>query len=1500
MGLYTNTTPMSSHVSTSSRAPAGLEQASQLLEEGLYQEAAGLFNRVLLKDAGNIRALVGLARSYVCLGEAKTAKKYVDKARELDPKHIGLVEVWAQLLLSKNRPEKALEILEPAILSDDVTARINVLLGETLEKLGKLAPALDSFERALAIDPSTRSAVDGVKRVFEQGVKTGLFKDDPERLKNLGFKYLREDKKTLAIGLFQHAAQMSLHDTDMYLTMGHHLGEKEMFTQAIEGYHKVLEYKPDQPDALSGLALAQAMQGNLNAALDSINQAIIFAPTRPEFHVYRGDLMRQVGNLQESLRSFYEALKLKPDDAQVMFSLANTHAKLGNEMEALELYQKVLQINGYFSIAYLNLFQIHERRKVFPEAARCLREFRRLNPDDVRGAVRALSLLEAQGRYRQMVVAAGNEIARFGRHPDLLLNQGVGHLGLEEPEKAKVLFKEVVRDFKMSGGALNNLGVIAEKEGKIEKAKIYYDNALKVEPKLAEAHYNIGCILVKQEKIKDAAERFKRTIEYDPYMAQAYHNLGTCLRALEKHDEAKAILRRGLGLAEKVADSRLALGQSELATGNADQALESLQALISENPDYEQTMDLLLSLWRVQRERGNLEAAARACEGALHFDKTSVEATLALAITMDESGKLDNAERLYMKVLTLDQQNSPARMNLGIHYFDKRRDPVRALRFAQEACDKDPKNFEARYNLGILKAQIGFPKEAVNELEVALELNPHLHEACLALGELLHETHPASARSYLEQAAMLAPKSWLAWHNLGVMQATHNQYDDALESVERALSIKDDPTTLFNKGVLYDLLGYPGESIDAYCRSRDLQPEGDTYFNLGELNERMGETSRSKLHYLEAIRKYPGYVPARVHMARIVREEGDHADALRLLEDALTAEPDNDAVVYNISLLLIAASKVDRAIKLVDDLLSRKPDVADHHVLRASIRLLQEDFDGTLAAARKALDLDSRHLVAQVHEALALEGLGRYDEAIQGLVFILEMSPDLIAAYLILSRIYQRLENLGEQEAWLRRALHRDPAHPDVLLALADAQILAGRYEDALQALNDFPGSVPHRPLVLTSMGKAYFRLRRYEEAAAQFKEASELRPLDRGLIFNHALSLYRLDRPKECLKVIRDATLRPTAGMLHLKGLAFACLGSRDEERQAYEEAHELDPLDPKIRLNLAGVLFEDGRIDEVELLLADPALEDHPAAIWIRALLAESRGEVPQALELYERAGSAETPVLEAWLAAGLLLRLQGAFPDETRCYRIARDLGHSPDMCHLLLGQAHLLKGQVKRGIAYLEKVGGELEGVARALRGSALITLERYPEALAILEQARKQMDQDVANLIYNQVLCHVALGQKKEARERFEETQFPVPFPGLYLLDSVLTGDGGGQAKLEKGLETFRDHEGLLVAMGNHFVAHQDPMAALEHYTRALSIAPENPPPFLVANLGHLITLDADPLLALRALADLAGTSYRRFRSALRRRPNHDNGSLLLQDRERFGPRFDPNWFEPER
>jgi tetratricopeptide (TPR) repeat protein len=73
--------------------------------------------------------------------------------------------------------------------------------------------------------------------------------------------------------------------------------------------------------------------------------------------------------------------------------------------------------------------------------------------------------------------------------------------------------------------ALNGLGLVCDRQGRLDEAEHYLKQAIAINPNYAFAHNNLGVVYEKMGKKNEAIECYRRALRIDPNYADARNNL---------------------------------------------------------------------------------------------------------------------------------------------------------------------------------------------------------------------------------------------------------------------------------------------------------------------------------------------------------------------------------------------------------------------------------------------------------------------------------------------------------------------------------------------------------------------------------------------------------------------------------------------------------------------------------------------------------------------------------------------------------------------------------------------------------------------------------------------------------------------------------------------------------------------------------------------------------------------------------------------------------------
>lgn len=481
------------------------------------------------------------------------------------------------------------------------------------------------------------------------------------------------------------------------------------------------------------------------------------------------------------------------------------------------------------------------------------------------------------------------------------------------------------------------------------------------------------------------------------------------------------------------------------------------------------------------------------------------------------------------------------------------RDLGAASVYLREAIKGDPQNNDLLERAFVAFLADGAMPDAFRAADRLIQRDPSNGLAQLAVGiRALKQKSYQTARNHLQRggrgrAADITATLLSAWSYLGSGQATR-----AVETLER---LKGEASyNLFRDYHAGLILDAAGRKADAEKRLKSAYDSEKTTLRLVDLWARMqarnGDFDGAAATYGEFDRLLPNHPIVRDGLAKVAARQAPPrqvanaqqgaAEVLYGLASAGNRQGDEAAALLYLRLAIYLDPNHDLAILTLGDILERARQPED-----------------AVAVYEKMPTSSPLRANAEIQAGLALENLGKPDEAVKHLNALIAERPDDVDALSALGNIYRSRKLF--QEA-------------------------ADTYDKAIAKIAS-PGRANWD--LFYFRGIARERIKRWPEAEADLRKALELLPeplgRERALVLNY-LGYSLVDQHlklDEALDMLRRAVeLRPRDGYItDSLGWAYYRLGRYAEATRDLERAMELRPSDPVINDHLGDVYWKTGR---------------------------------------------------------------------------------------------------------------------------------------------------------------------------------------------------------------------------------------------------------------------------------------------------------------------------------
>ena len=512
-----------------------------------------------------------------------------------------------------------------------------------------------------------------------------------------------------------------------------------------------------------------------------------------------------------------------------------------------------------------------------------------------------------------------------------------------------------------------------------------------------------------------------------------------------------------------------------------------------------------------------------------------------------------------------------------------------ALAYASE-----PEDLLIRVRLAEAHLAGGNAGKATSILEDVLEQEPAFDAALVAMGDV----HAAAGRfeeavAYYGRAIEAEPTSPEAYARLVDLYRAAGDPAAALEVAARLIEVDplDEEMLLAASDMCLELgrteeaYGYMSRYIEVMAVEPTAEDRHGAMLELAAELLESGATQRSVFLYRTYLEAFPGSVEATAGLVKALAAAGDSIAARSLIDSLPAAPPDApaSAKLLRADLYLLAGSPHRSLAALEESFTGLSPELPGTVRLvwiRALARTLRFDLAVAALALFEAAEEASR-VQAVSAIATAMIDVWRFEEAWT----LLASSGTDIARHLEsrdLRNALVRLISRPDDPALvgkIRVALNASPAGR---LVLAEADFWGSSAPDPgrlMEALAEIRGEDPDEDLLVDTWAL---------EAVCVIEGLCKAKP-------THLLSL-----------TTRISELSPADPRLPgLRGMFSLSSGNRERALVGLEEANRVTPLDPMVKVWLAG-LVEDEDPDRAAALLATAVLLSPPTYVLHAALAA------------------------------------------------------------------------------------------------------------------------------------------------------------------------------------------------------------------------------------------------------------------------------------------------------
>lgn len=479
--------------------------------------------------------------------------------------------------------------------------------------------------------------------------------------------------------------------------------------------------------------------------------------------------------------------------------------------------------------------------------------------------------------------------------------------------------------------------------------------------------------------------------------------------------------------ADKRVDDAVARAESQLKKGNTDEAIKTMQKVVSQVPGAESQA----ALARIQEKAGQTEEAAASAARAVELAASAAPDVRAGALATLAGLDLtrgSGAAALKHAQDAVQAQSNARTLSLLARAQARAQQGAEAIASAERAIQADASSAAAHAAHAEALRVAGRAAESEVAARKAVSLDAASASAAVQLAwALLAQGKAAEAETVARKATETDARSGEAFAALGaaIIAGDPKKWGDAIAQAQQGAFLNArNPVVQVEVGRIFEAGGNLDQAVASYRKALESDPTyGPALIGLVQAQVRSGKTDDAFASVQNLVRQNPANADAQLLLGQMLLRKGDWAGASAALEKASAGLPRN--------------AQAFAGLGTAYQFTGRAPDA--------------------LAAYRKAVELDPKNLDYRTTYGIMLGINKDYTGGVAELNKVIATpgykSPD---AYLNLGWLYRNMEPRRAEDsvAAYKKALELDPSNEQAALGMAWAYSYLKRYDESIASFN--------------------------------------------------------------------------------------------------------------------------------------------------------------------------------------------------------------------------------------------------------------------------------------------------------------------------------------------------------------------------------------------------------------------------------------------------------------
>src|ERR1700674_649938 len=680
-----------------------------------------------------------------------------------------------------------------------------------------------------------------------------------------------------------------------YLESGQRYFDKGQYREAEIQFENAIQVDSRFADAHYKLALAAMKLQQWPTAYQELLTTVQIQPDQYAAHLDMANLLilgRQFNDAKEHLDLLAQK---QPDNPDVYIARANYYAATNNTTAALADMRRALQLDPSRSDSYLNLALLQMHGQQWDAAEVNFKKAVELSPKSTNALVSLGNFYQTRGRYPEAEQAFRRAIETAADDPSPRASLVTLYMAENKPGQAEEFLRQSKKDFPNNSVGYRMLGDFYYANNQLDKATAEYAALYQDHAKDMQVKKNYIQFLILKDRLDDARKLNDEVLKAKP-------------------DDP---------------DAQVFKGEIEIGRGKASDAVNTLQAVLKNDPDNAAVAHYQLGL--AFDQLGNTNRAEAEWRDAVRLRPEIVEAHRALAGVAIHRGDPGGLAQAADQIIAF-QPAAPDGYLLRAGADIDRKEFSTADKYIHRSLEKEPNNPAAYVQLGNVRMAQNQYAEAQKAYQQALDEDPNLTDA---LGGLLNvdqaQKQPDRAIARLKTQLPKYPQN-VGFHiMLGALLEERKDLAGAEQEFKQASDLdKKNSEALAKLGMVRNERGATDQALQTYLDGSKINPQEITFYLLaGGIYMSKQDWDRAKQQYGKALEIQPDNPLASNNLAYVMLQQGGNVDiAFQMAQTARKKLPDNANAADTLGWAFYHKHVYTSAINLFKEAVKKEPENA--------------------------------------------------------------------------------------------------------------------------------------------------------------------------------------------------------------------------------------------------------------------------------------------------------------------------------------------------------------------------------------------------------------------------------------------------------------------------------------------------------------------------------------------------------------------------------------------